>query len=165
MGINRKLPHLGDAGRGVLAWMLDLADRLRRVRVACGEWDRVLGESVTVKHGTTGVFLDPPYSSDEHAIEYASAPADVGEAVRVWAIANEGNHKLRIALCGYAGEHEMPGWTELSWKARGGYGSQGDGRGRDNSERERIWFSPSCLSRNLPGPLFAQDPAPDEAGA
>jgi site-specific DNA-adenine methylase len=69
MGVHRptqKLPHLGDAGRGVLAEYLgSLASRLRRVRVACGEWDRVLGDSVTFKHGTTGVFLDPPYSAEE----------------------------------------------------------------------------------------------------
>ena len=32
-----------------------------------------------------------------------------------------------------------------AWKARGGYGSQSDGRGRENAARERIWFSPGCL--------------------
>jgi hypothetical protein len=72
---------------------------------------------------------------------------------------NADNPGLRIALCGYADEHEMPGWTELAWKARGGYGSQGEGRGRENADRERIWFSPHCLTRNLPGPLFAQEEA------
>jgi site-specific DNA-adenine methylase len=159
MGLHRKLPHLGDAGRGVLLWMLELAERLRRVRVACGDWSRVMGESVTLKHGTTGVFLDPPYSSDEHGIEYASGAADVAQAVRLWALENADNPGLRIALCGYADEHEMPGWTELAWKARGGYGSQGEGRGRENADRERIWFSPHCLTRNLPGPLFAQEEA------
>jgi hypothetical protein len=158
-GLHRKLPHLGDAGRGVLVWCLDLAERLRRVRVACGDWTRVMGESVTVKHGTTGVFLDPPYSDDEHAIEY-SAGGDVAAAVAAWAIANGDNPALRIALCGYAGEHEMTGeWTEVEWKARGGYGSQGDGRGRENAGRERIWFSPHCLGKRIAGPLFADTSA------
>ena len=34
----------------------------------------------------------------------------------------------------------------------GGYGSQGDedGRGRENSGRERIWFSPACLRLDRP---------------
>ena len=154
MGINRKLPHLGDAGRGehIQAYFQALHDRLRDVRVACGEWDRVLGESVTVKHGVTGVFLDPPYSDDEHDVTY-SADSDVAAHVREWAIENGGNHQLRIALCGYDGEHEMPpDWECVRWKARGGYGSQGNGRGRENAGRERIWFSPGCLK---PPSLFS----------
>ena len=66
--------------------------------------------------------------------------------VRAWAIENGPNPDLRIALCGYEGEHRMPDdWTVYEWKAAGGYGSQGEGRGRDNAARERIWFSPHCL--------------------
>lgn len=147
MGINRKLPHLGDAGRGeaIAEYFSQLSNRLRNVRVACGEWDRVVGDSVTVKHGITGVFLDPPYSADEHSVTY-SANSDVAAQVREWAIANGGNRDLRIALCGYEGEHVMPDdWECVAWKTRGGYGSQSDGAGRANASRERIWFSPGCL--------------------
>lgn len=51
-----------------------------------------------------------------------------------------------IALCGYEGEYEIPEtWETYRWKAVGGYGSQGDGRGRANANRECIWFSPYCL--------------------
>lgn len=146
---SQKLPHLGDAGRGELyEYFRLLAARLRRVRVACGTWDRVLGESVTVRHGTTAVFLDPPYGEDEHAVEYAAGTGSVASDVRAWALANGDNPKLRIALCGYAGEHddlEDAGWSAVRWKARGGYGSQGQGRGRENAARETIWFSPHCL--------------------
>ena len=64
---------------------------------------------------------------------------------------------LRIALCGYPGEgHDALitlGWKAVSWKARGGYGSIGHGRGRDNSKRETIWFSQHCL-RDKQGSLF-----------
>ena len=154
MGINRKLPHLGDAGRGeqIAAYFAELSGRLRDVRIACGEWDRVLGDSVTVKHGITGVFLDPPYSSDEHDVEYG-AHSDVAADVRQWANENGDNPQLRIALCGYEGEHAMPDtWDCVAWKARGGYGSQSDGRGRENAARERIWFSPACLK---PPSLFS----------
>ena len=53
---------------------------------------------------------------------------------------------MRIALCGYEGEHGMPSdWECVAWKAGGGYGSQSDGRGRENAARERIWFSKFCL--------------------
>ena len=151
MGINRKLPHLGDAGRGELIrqYLSALSDRLRDVRICCGDWTRVLGNSVTFKHGVTAVLLDPPYSADEHDVSY-SADSDVAKAVAEWAIANGNNRQLRIAVCGYDTEHKFPStWECVHWKARGGYGSQGDGRGRDNASRERIWFSPHCLRASL----------------
>jgi hypothetical protein len=40
-------------------------------------------------------------------------------------------------------------WTVVPWKAHGGYGSQGDGRGRENAARETIWFSPNCLTGKM----------------
>ena len=156
-GINRQLPHLGDAGKGIRAYMQALADRLRRVRVCCGDWQRVTGPSVTFKHGITGVFLDPPYAAEADRDEtlYAADDLQVAHEVRRWAIENGGNPLLRIALCGYEGEHEMPAdWECVAWKAAGGYGSQGDGQGRKNAGRERIWFSPHCLK---PPTLFGSE--------
>lgn len=148
-----QLPHLGDAGRGdtLRPYLHALAARLRRVRVACGDWTRVMGESVTVKHGVTGVLLDPPYGSDEHDVRYSAKGQDVARDVAAWAAANGDNPLYRIALCGYDGEHAMPErWTCVAWKARGGYGSQSAGRGRENAARERIWFSPHCLADEAP---------------
>lgn len=128
----------------------NLSDRLRRVRVACGEWGRVLGDSVTIKHGLTGVVLDPPYDEKEHAVSYSAGGTGVAKAVRDWAIANGENRLMRIAFCGYDGEHVMPdNWACVAWKARGGYGSQSDGDGRANAYRERIWFSPHCIRPDL----------------
>jgi DNA adenine methylase len=150
-GLSRQLPHLGNAGQGeaIRAWLFDLADRLRRVRICCGDWSRVVTPAVTFGHGITGVLLDPPYSDEEHGMEY-SAHSNVSDAVRAWAVASGENPKLRIALCGYEGEHEMPAsWEVVAWKAKGGYGSQGQGRGRENCRRERIWFSPHCLRVTL----------------
>lgn len=148
-GVNRQLPHLGDAGMGgIYDWFDALRTRLRRVRVACGDWRRVTGDSVTVKHGMTGIFLDPPYADTANrANVYAHDSSSVAHEVRAWAVENGSNPKLRIALCGYEGEHGMPDtWECVPWKARGGYGSQSaDGRGRENCARERIWFSPACL--------------------
>lgn len=164
-GVHRKLPHLGDAGTGadewisdptsgtrahlsILSYMRQLAERMRRVRVCCGDWSRICGPSPTVKLGVTGVFLDPPYASEADRQEslYSQDDLSVAHLVRQWAIENGSNPDLRIALCGYAGEHEMPAdWDCVAWKARGGYGSQSDGRGRENAARERIWFSPHCL--------------------
>ncbi len=153
-GVNRKLPHLSE-GRGVNRklfienWFADLADRLRDVRVACGDWSRVTGPAVLdAGGGMTGIFLDPPYSSGEHSIEYANGQPDVARDVLAWCADNGANPTLRIVLAGYDGEHntlEAQGWRAVAWKARGGYGSQGEGRGRANSARERLWLSPHCM--------------------
>ena len=176
-GVHRKRPHLGNAGTGVgvleeveclsdltsgtravdlRGYMRELAERIRKVRVCCGDWSRILGPSVTFKHGVTGVFLDPPYADTAERTDelYSTDSNDVAHAVREWAIANGDNRELRIALCGYEGEHTMPAsWDCVGWKARGGYGSQGYNSARENSGRERIWFSPHCLVRQ-PG-LFS----------
>jgi hypothetical protein len=111
---------------------------------------------VTFRHGVTGVFLDPPYADSAERTEglYAQDSLTVAHRVREWAIANGDNPDLRIALCGYEGEHAMPAdWDCVAWKARGGYGSQGENAARENSGRERIWFSPACLR---PMSLFSQ---------
>ena len=39
-------------------------------------------------------------------------------------------------------------------KANGGYGSQSNGRGRENAGRETIWFSPHCLKPGRQMTLF-----------
>ena len=155
-GVGRGLPHLGDAGQGPLT---DVAARVRHVRVACGDWGRVLSDAVTWRHGTTAVFLDPPYSDEAERTGglYAHDDGTVAHDVREWCIANGDNPLLRIALCGYAGEgHDVlvsHGWTAHGWKAQGGYGSQGDGAGRANAARETVWFSPHCLDPKA-GRLF-----------
>lgn len=168
-GVNRQLVHAGNAGQGVehkrpvlngpaggfvmprkaelLEWFRELAERLRRVRVCCGDWSRICGPSVTHKHGLTGVFLDPPYSdeagrdSDLYRVDCGSVAHDV----RAWALEQGENPLMRIALCGYEGEHVLPGWECVAWKTPGG---------NENCRRERIWFSPNCRPATQ-GDLFA----------
>ena len=144
-GVNRQLPHLGDAGQGVLDYFCALQDRLRRVRICCGDWARVLTPSVTEKHGVTGVLLDPPYDSSENQ-EYAAGTM-CAQDVATWARENGDNPNLRIALCGYEGDYQMPGdWVCEQGKARKGYQKDVDA-----AKKERVWFSPHCLSA---GTLF-----------
>jgi hypothetical protein len=161
--LKQQVPDLGGdsgaAGRGLHAsagpaiqdWMYALADRLRRVRVCCGDWKRILGRSPTECIGLTGVFLDPPYSAARDTV-YASDDKLVAHKVREWAIEHGDNPMLRIALCGYEGEHAMPeNWSVLAWKTNGGHGNASkDGRGRANAALERIWFSPHCLGAHTP---------------
>jgi len=173
-GVSRQIPqlkgHVSNPGSGVhqvlpneglLDWLSALAERLRRVRVCCGDWSRVLGPSVTHKIALTGVFLDPPYdmrvvSDKAETGRDGAAPSDklyenhdneISAAVRNWAIENGDNPLLRIAVCGYEGEHEFPStWQKVAWKANGGFGNQNrNTNGAINATRERIWFSPHCL--------------------
>jgi DNA adenine methylase len=148
-GVNRQLVHLGNNGQGRLVpWFNALAERLRRVRVCSGDWSRVCGPSVTFKHGVTGVFLDPPYAdtADRQDNLYRVDDLDVAHAVRDWCVANGDNQLLKIALCGYEGEHEMPeSWAVHSWSAGEGFGAQAEERS-ENGKRERIWFSPGCMA-------------------
>lgn len=149
-GVNRKRVHLGDNGRGdnpLVRWMSALSDRLRRVRVCCGDWSRVCGPSVTFKHGTTGVFLDPPYAdtADRQDGLYRIDSLSVAHDVREWAIEAGKRRDMRIVLAGYEGEHDMPSsWSVVQWNGGAGFGGQAEER-TGNGRRERLWCSPACV--------------------
>lgn len=157
-GVARQLPNLGNAGRGACAeqtaslreWMNTLADRLRGVRVCCGDWSRVCGRSVTWNNASPcGVFLDPPYSAaaGRDARLYSEDSLTVAHDVRAWALTEGARDDMRICLAGYAGEgHEelkSAGWDVVAWKAGGGYAK--GSRDNLNCHKERLWFSPACL--------------------
>lgn len=181
-------PQLADAysrGRGVngndsagtcearRAWLLDwfgrLADRLRAVRVCCGDWRRVCdSDSVTTRLGITGLFLDPPYSktrddgtANRQADLYSNDNCQDVDAlvrdVRAYCLERGTDPRMRLALCGYEGEgHEVleqHGWNVVAWKASGGYGNRSE-NGKKNAGRERIWFSPHCVKPDDDMPLF-----------
>ena len=159
----RQLPHLGDAGQGVnrqlphlseglgrthyiYEWFGALQDRTRGVRVAVGDWQRVLTESVTVRHGLTGVFLDPPYTKG--AMDYAAGGVGgkLADEVRAWCAKNGKSKSLRIVLCGHAGEHDellAHGWGLRTWVARKGYAATDEAV--KNSASETLWCSPHCV--------------------
>ena len=146
-GVNRELPHLGDAGQGRLeSYMQCLADRLQRVRITCGSWERVVKPSVTRSgtggDGTRAIFLDPPYATSGDL--YAESSEGVALAVRDWCLAAP--RDLRVILCGYDSEHDAllaHGWSVAEGKAGGGAGYSTNGL---NGRRERLWLSPACIA-------------------
>ena len=73
----------------------------------------------------------------------------VAHRVRAWCLERGDDTRIRIALCGYSGEGheelESNGWTVQHWKANGGYGSRSADNA--NAKKERIWFSPHCLTK------------------
>ena len=184
-------PHLTDGGRGVHAmgqrpqeapggadvrdpyqtnlwpWFRALSARLRYVRVVCGDWSRVCGGDWQDKNGTAGFFFDPPYSIEAGRAEsiYDQESGTVAHDVRAWCLERGDRPSHRIVLAGYEGEGheelEAHGWRVKAWKTQGGYGKIGKGRGLDNRHRERLWFSPHCLTGQ--GSLFDRT-GEDEAG-
>lgn len=169
-GVNRQRPFLGNAGQGecerraewLRGYIRSIADRLRNVRVCCGDWLRVCASgTTTTKHGMTGVFLDPPYAdtANRDSNLYAVDCLKVAHRVREWAIANGSDPLMRIVLAGYEGEHQMPAdWRVIEWAAQGGYGhvsGDNESAGKANRFRERLWCSPGCVHSARPLGLFA----------
>lgn len=173
-GIHRKLPYIGNCGvhrfglfaagaNGLFPHNVDLekyfkqlAIRLRNVRVACGDWERVTSFCVMMNGQTNcskriaAVFFDPPYSaSNREKRVYEHDDTEVVVKVRDWCLRHGSDPRLRIALCGYEGEgHEIlekEGWSAIQWKTAGGYSNQRKNGVNKNRFRERIWFSPHCL--------------------
>jgi len=154
---DRSLWHEGEEPL-VYGYMRALQARLRRVRVCCGDWSRVVTDGALAYGATVGVFLDPRYDEEVRTRGlYSTEGASLSGAVRDWAVsAAERAPRLRIALCGYDGEHAMPeGWRIHEWASSGAYlGGGGGGVNRANRHRERIWFSPSCRATSAQGSLF-----------
>lgn len=157
-GVARQMPQIAANGQGadgtlygikrpgtdLLAWFHALSARLRHVRVVCGEWDRILSDSVCWNYkGTKGVFLDPPYPGTDNSFYHAD-DASVWHAAQAWAIRHGDRPDARICLAGLD-DQEMPStWRRVTWQRNGGYGNQSDGAGRANAARECLWFSPGC---------------------
>lgn len=144
------------------AWFRALQERLRRVRIVCGDWKRVLGNSVLGKGKNVGgrrpcaVFLDPPYDVSMRAKRiYGHDQAGLSAEVRAWALKNGADPDLRIVLCGYADEHAellQHGWRAHGWKGARGYAAADN----DNRENETLFLSPHCLDVDRQRSLFQE---------
>jgi site-specific DNA-adenine methylase len=164
-GINRSLPHLGDAGQGehprtayISEWFSKLHDVLRDTRVTCGDWSRVVKDSVTTRHGLTAVFLDPPYTKGSMDYAAKGTGGALADEVRAWCAENGQNNLLRVVLCGHAGEHDellAHGWQTRKWMARTGYARTDEAK--ENSASETIWCSPHCMAEtNINFDMFSE---------
>lgn len=133
---------------GIYKRFRDLSERLRYVRVVCGDWNRVCGGNWQDKMGTVGIFFDPPYSDkagrDESLYQHESLT--VAHDVREWCIERGKRPTYRIVLAGYYDEHvELleHGWTAHRWSANVGYSNTGNDEGH-NRHKETLFVSPHC---------------------
>jgi site-specific DNA-adenine methylase len=160
-GVNRQLPHLGDAGQGVYSYFAALADRLRAVRVCCGDWSRVVTRGALSYGATVGVFLDPPYLGDVRTADlYTVDDHTISHEVREWCLANGDDPRLRIVLAGYSAEHDefMPdSWRRYRYSASAAYQTTANKGGQNEVNRhgEVLWYSPHCLTPDAQLDLFA----------
>lgn len=162
-GVRRQLPHLTSAGQSLHSvgaydrdgarlngWMQSLSQRLRRVRIACGSWERVLTPAITTGRGLTAVFLDPPYTAGNMDYSAGGMGLGVADEVRAWCLEHGSRRDLRVAICGHGSEHaalESEGWTRYEWQTKGGYKTTEEARSRGASEV--VWFSPACITSQL----------------
>lgn len=127
-----------------------LSERLACVRTVSGKWQRPVGSQSALRGSSNwnpvAIYLDPPYGEGTC---YAVGENEGSTAAEVWAWAVDAAEQwpdLRVAVSGYEDGREVPdGWETLAWKTNGGYGNQGNGTGRANARRERVWFSPGCI--------------------
>lgn len=155
-GINTKIPYIGGSGTipkdafkpELYAWFRELQERLRSVRVVCGDWTRVCGGNWQHKMGSVGMFFDPPYGvEDRDTNVYHHDSSTLAKDVGDWCLEHGSHPDYRIVLCGYE-EHERllkARWTMEAWKANGGYANTGNAAGKENSKREVIYYSPYCI--------------------
>jgi DNA adenine methylase len=152
-----QIPHVGHSGMGVqepynvniYTWFRELSERMRNVRVVCGDWTRVCGGNWQDGRGDVGLFFDPPYGVKDRDKVYDQDSTDVAALVSAWCLERGAIPSYRIVLAGYEEHSELlnNGWTMQRWKARGGYGNLGKGRGVENRHREVLYFSPHCLNQ------------------
>ena len=145
-GVNRELPHLGNAGQGVARYLQQLAARLERVRITCGSWERVVKPSV-VRAGAGGDRARAVFLDPPYATSgdlYAHGSATVGADARAWCESAPAD--LRVVLCGYDDEHDA--LLAKGWTVTQGKAGGGAGYSVNsgNGRRERLWLSPACLT-------------------
>ena len=161
MGVHAKGRRSAESGVGVrepynvnvYQWFRKLSERLRHVRVVCGDWQRVCGGDWQTNPGSpVGIFFDPPYSKETNRDMrcYATDSGTIAHDVREWCLSRGGRKDHRIVLAGYYDEHASllnNGWTVHRWSAQGGYSKLGDAGGKARRHQEALFFSPHCLGK------------------
>ena len=176
MGVSMSRSHTpvpGEAEARWVPWFNALADRLEKTIVLCTGWEKcmsptVLGQGVKAVEGgwSTGLFLDPPYSTDERAICYMEDSKDIAGDVEAWCLSYDDRlggvpgdlPRLKICVAGYQGEYpalDAAGWECVEWKRAAGM--EVSGKNPTAKKRQEVLYfnQAACQSHskqpNLPG--------------
>jgi DNA adenine methylase len=133
----------------IYTWFRTLSERLRYVRVVCGDWTRVCGGDWQDDKGICGMYFDPPYGvQNRHTNIYCYDSTEIAKNVLDF-VRERGKRKTyRIVVSGYEEYEDLlaEDWTMHQWTAQGGYGNLGNAQGKFNRHRERLYFSPYCIN-------------------
>jgi DNA adenine methylase len=152
---SKKIPNIdGKGSKGVVAsgqgnleeWFTALHLRLKKVKVVCGDWSRVVTPTaLRTAGGPRGVLFDPPYTKGNQQYSAGGTGSPLASGVRGWCKEHSLDPGLRIVLCGRGEEHqelEALGWKVVPWSAKGGYALE---ETKDLRHSEKLWLSPHCL--------------------
>ena len=144
------------------SWFDALSERLSRTIVLCKDWEGILSPTVLGitpsqidSPQTTGLFLDPPYSTPGRNTNlYQKDSLTVAHNVEAWALREHPiygipakNPRLRICIAGYDGEYpRLDDWQKVPWKRAAGYEVLGS---KKKDRQEMLWFSPQVTSPTL----------------
>lgn len=141
----------GDNKSNIYEWFKNLQERLRYVRVVCGDWTRVCGGNWQAGEGICGMFFGPPYGvKDRDTTIYHHDSTDVASDVMSWCKERGKDKEYRIVIAGYEEHQDLlsEGWRAESYSASGGYSTAAN----NNRHRETLYYSPYCC--NLQKKLF-----------
>lgn len=142
-GVVRSVPAISrKVNRNYHDILTTLSNKMARIKILCGNWDRALkGIAFTTN---TAIFIDPPYSirSEGGHRMYTKDNVNLKDEIEDFCRVHE--KVLRIALCGYIGEYDLPLWDQYKWVNVGGYSNQNKTKITTKREEEVIWFSPLC---------------------
>jgi DNA adenine methylase len=117
----------------IKAHMKAVSERLKFVKVVCGDWKRVVTPTVlnpAVPRHKIGVFFDPPYAHGKRMKNiYRNDSLTIAKDVEKWC--RKAHPNIKICLAGYEGDYDLPGWKCIAWKSTSNH---------SNSYKERLWF-------------------------
>ena len=124
------------------AWdyFVELQQRMANVRIMCRDYQELLVDSEIneAKGNVASILVDPPYkaNAEMYAKEFRTTPFDY-DALLQRCIELGSRDNVRIALCGYSGDYDMPDdWTIERWHPQ-------------EDSLERVWYSPGCKDADM----------------
>lgn len=157
MGVSMQRLELSEAnglpldGSRLQPWMLELCHRLKRTVILHRDWKSAVSPKMLMREKnaswTVGVFLDPPYRTDEgnrntnlYQSDHDGESDDAAKEAYEWAVKHGETERYRIAFCCRHGDFPLPpNWTSSIREFPGVTDPE-----RREKHKDEIMFSPHC---------------------